>query len=239
MCLFRFARPGLLLGAITLLAGCDSTKDNSSQTGTVRIEGPVQLEGPVAMSGAVDVRNPVRVEGPLPVSGMLDGIKEAIRVEGPVETTGRIQGIDSPVTVQGTVGLSGPVEVRPGAEPLRMVTADTDASRLVSKQYDGGWGIRFRAIEKGPLVLTSVALSAYKSESSMLSGAARTRLFYVPGEPKNEDCTDTEVSTQVHVLYLQADLLPAVSGSRILIPAGNTLCISGAYAVSYSGFRPY
>lgn len=136
-----------------------------------------------------------------------------------------------PITVAGEVTL---------AQPVKMKTADTDASRFVGGSLSPT--LQGESLADGPLILTDVALVDNRAPESLAVESAWTE-FYVVAPGKDCASLDRRLVASA-TLNHSGDL----HGGRLVVQSGETLCVrqqvAGGFSpvalvVSWSGFRPY
>jgi hypothetical protein len=134
------------------------------------------------------------------------------------------------------VATAGPrvAMAQPGPPPSRALTADTDASRLVSGVTPGFLpASNTLALQDGPFVLTDWTLNRY-AQYQFVFYAVPTSAGCGTSPTAGVFLGQTSASTSIFEQH----------GLRLLVGAGQTFCVysaltDGSVVIAWSGFRPY
>jgi len=196
------------------------TVDVSGKVAVSSIEQPVTIAQPVEVKGAISVDNEVSVasiNAPVVVQSVTNPVTVAS-----VTNAIAVSGIATPVTIAGPIDVNVQAQALTVTQPMKTLSADTDANQLVGGQVNGA----DQLIATGPVVISdivpwnssTIALRIGVGSTCPLAGAAKFDMTFVSGPSVNG----------------------SVSGARIFVAAGSVACGSTNNGPTmWSGWRPY
>lgn len=167
-------------------------------------------------------------------SGLLDaGADGMVGSDATIDTPDAIVADAHAQQSCGSCTVSGPIELQ---GPLKVITADTDASRLKSGVLADA--ANWVQLTSGPFVLTDVT-----PEPVIITGSVSRHVETKVADAG--DCTsggnlllEAYTGDWIHANATAASAVEGhVSGARYLVPAGKVLC--GRGLGTWSGFAPY
>lgn len=213
--------------ALVFLAACSGTDKVSGTVGVSNVGSPVvvsEVSSPVSVSG---------ITAPVSVSG--------------VATPVAVSGVATPVAVS---GIASPIQL---AGPVRLVTADTDVTRMITgtlirtspSVVPGGCyydSVHCWELAAGPFVLTDVHATLQYTTTS----AAAPFLVFAAADPQARPTWMWYVRATDAIYtgsYMQAlNTTRSITGARLPVREGEKLYVASIpvdVIFTFSGFTPY